>query len=106
MKTEENFIVKDFNFYWSNNMKIEDNLDNMHAIYNIANSTAVISDLITCFCGEHISNGTYRSVYNYNLDDNYVIKLEEGNSFCNIIEYMIWDEVKELTIDRDWETGY
>lgn len=83
-------------------IKLTDKLENMEALHNIVQCTSVITDMVTSLCGKHISEGTFRSVYEYALDDKYVIKLENTESNCNLVEYMIWDEVKWLTGNLAW----
>ena len=83
-------------------MRLEDNLDNIGSLHHIVTSTPVITDLITSLCGEHLGTGVFREVYDYNLDDKYVIKIEPENTNCNIIEYMIWNEVKGLINNSEW----
>ena len=83
-------------------MKIEDELNNIGALHHIVTCTPVITDLVTSLCGKHIAEGSFRSVYEYPLDEKYVIKLENNNSNCNLVEYMIWQEVKELKGNLEW----
>jgi len=83
-------------------MKLEDNLNNIGALHHIVTCTPVITDLVTSMCGKHIGEGTSRSVYDYALDDKYVIKLENSNTNCNTVEYMIWKEIEKLTGNLEW----
>lgn len=83
-------------------MKLEDKLDNIGALHHIVTCTPVVTDIITSLCGKHISEGSFRSVYEYSLDNNYVVKLENNNSNCNTVEYMIWQEVQCLCNELEW----
>lgn len=83
-------------------MKLKDNLDNIGALHHIVTCTPVITDIITSLCGKHLGEGCYRSVYEYALDDNYVVKLENGEHDCNIIESLIWNEVRFLKGELEW----
>lgn len=83
-------------------MKLNDKLEDIEALHNIVKCNSVISDMVISMCGKHISEGSFRSVYEYALDDKYVIKLENTESNCNVVEHMIWDEVKWLTGDLEW----
>jgi len=83
-------------------MKLEDRLDKIETICDLSRNVAVATDLITSLCGEHLATGAFREVYNYNLDHRYVVKIEPCNSNCNIVEYMIWDEVKGLINNSEW----
>lgn len=83
-------------------MRLEDNLNNVKEIADILDVAPVAIDLVTSIIGEDIGRGTYRAVYEYNLDDRYVVKIEPENTSCNLIEYMIWDEVKGLMGESEW----
>ena len=52
-------------------------------------------------CGEYISSGTYRDVYQCVLFDNWVVKIDRSNSNSNILEFETWDLVKR-TKHRKW----
>ncbi len=83
-------------------MRLEDNLDNIGTLHSIVTCTPIITDIITSLCGHHIGSGSFRDVYNYNLDDKYIVKIEAENSGCNMVEYMIWDEVRGLINNSEW----
>lgn len=83
-------------------MKLEDNLLDIERVSDLLNIPAISSDFITSLCGNHIGTGCFRSVFDYNLDNKYVIKIEPQNTSCNLVEYMIWDEVKGLCGNLDW----
>jgi len=83
-------------------MKLEDNLNDPQKLAEILNVGMIAYDMVSSICGELINSGSYRSVYDYNLDDKYVVKLEPNNTNCNIVEYMIWEEVKGLNGNLAW----
>jgi len=83
-------------------MKLEDNLNDVKKAGELLDIGSVAYDLTTSICGEYIDSGVYRTVFEYNLDPNYVVKIEPLNTNCNMIEYMIWDEVKGLTGELAW----
>ena len=83
-------------------MKLEDNLCDLKRTTDILEVPSISMDLLTSICGEHIATGVFRSVFDYNLDDRYVVKIEPLNTGCNLIEYMIWDEVKGLINNLEW----
>ena len=62
----------------------------------------VMLDMIRTMCGKQIGAGAFRDVYDYNLDSKYVIKIERGNTDCNIVEYMLWNEIMGLEGDLAW----
>lgn len=79
-----------------------DEMNNYTALHNIHSNRAVTQDLILSLCGKHLGEGMYRSVYEYKLDENYVIKLESIGSNCNLTEYMMWNEIQHLSEDLAW----
>ncbi len=83
-------------------MKLEDELSDIRLASDILDTAPVAMDLVTSICGNWIATGVFRSVYDYNLDDKYVVKIEKDNTSCNMIEYMIWDEVRGLINDKEW----
>ena len=85
-----------------NHTRLEDNLNDIQEVSDILDISAVSFDLVTTLCGEYIGRGAYRSVYEYNLDHRYVIKVEPENTGCNLVEYMIWEEVKGLVGSLEW----
>jgi len=78
-------------------MKLENKIRLQGTLATFLENSSVSQDLFTSLCGEHIGGGTTREVYDYNLKEGYVIKIEEGNTNCNIAEYLLWDEVRYLT---------
>ncbi len=58
--------------------------------------------MLTSICGKKIGFGVFRCVYDYNLDDRYVVKIEPLNTNCNVVEYMLWNEIKGLINGLAW----
>lgn len=83
-------------------MNLEDNLLDLDRTNSMLQIPAVASDFVTLLCGRFIGSGVYRSVFECNFDDRFVVKVEPRNSGCNFIEYMIYDEVKWLKGDLEW----
>lgn len=83
-------------------MKLEDELEDINRVAALLAVTPIVLDFVTSICGKHIASGAFRSVFDYNLDDKYVVKIEPSNTNCNIVEYMIWDEVKGLCNNLEW----
>ena len=83
-------------------MKLENNLNSITELCTLSGLASVSADLITCLVGEKIGTGCYRSVYEYNLDSKYVIKIEPLNTNCNITEYLLWNEIRGLTGELAW----
>ena len=83
-------------------MRLEDNLNDPQEVANILDISMVAYDLVSSICGEEIGRGCFRSVYDYNLDNKYIVKLEPKNTNCNTVEWMIWEEVKGLNGELAW----
>lgn len=83
-------------------LKLEDNLSDLNRAKAMLDIPVIALDFITSICGEQIGAGVFRSVFFYNLDDKYVVKVEPLNTSCNIVEHMIWDEVQGLTGRLEW----
>ena len=58
-----------------------------------ANHNAVL-DIVRVICGKFIDKGAFRDVYEYSPSDEYVVKIETGNTGCNINEYQFWDDIR------------
>lgn len=82
--------------------KLEDNLLDFNRVNSMLQIPSVASDFVTSICGKFIGSGVYRSVFEYNLDSRFVVKIEPRNTNCNIVEHMIWDEVRGLCNDMEW----
>lgn len=81
---------------------LEQNIKDIGELQSLTNSIDVVQDIVMSLCGKLIGEGCYRSVYQYNLHDDYVIKVEWGNQRCNIVEYMLWNEIQYLSGDYEW----
>jgi hypothetical protein len=81
---------------------IEDELLDSERANAILKIPAVGYDFVTSLCGEYLGSGQFRSVFDYALDDKYVIKVEPKNTNCNTIEYMMYNEIQYLQGDLNW----
>lgn len=53
--------------------------------------TDLVRENMNFLCGELIGSGSFRDVFQYQLDPNYVVKIQrEKGMFNNIIEFEIW----------------
>lgn len=71
-------------------------------------------DLIMCSLGDKLSGGNFRDVYVHTLNQELVLKIEYGherkdnheslmdNKFCNIQEYLLWNEIEGLKGKLAW----
>lgn len=83
-------------------IQLEDNLNDLNRVTDILKIPTLATDFVTSICGEFIRAGSFRAVYEYNLDPNFVVKIEPLNGNRNFIEWKIWQEVQELTNDLAW----
>jgi hypothetical protein len=81
---------------------IEDELLDSEQANAMLKIPAVGYDFVTSLCGEYLGSGQFRSVFDYALDDKYVIKIEPKNTNCNTIEYMMYNEIQYLQGDLSW----
>ncbi len=82
--------------------RLENRLNNFEEVCDITHNQDVNTDLILSLCGKKIGFGCYRTVYEYNLNDKYVIKIESENTSHNVSEYILWDEIQGLKGDLAW----
>ena len=83
-------------------MRLSNKLNDIKKCSNIICEQDIITDLVTSFVGKYIGSGSYRDVYEYNFNDDYVIKLEKDNTEQNISEYILWQEINSLNGDLRW----
>lgn len=83
-------------------MRLSNNLNDIVDTHNVLSWQDISTDMVLSLCGKNLGDGCIRSAYVYNLDDKYVIKLESGNSGHNLVEYLLWQEIKELQGDLEW----
>lgn len=83
-------------------MKLEDNLNDVKSTSDILGVAPIATDLVTSLCGKFLGSGSARSVFEYNLDPKYVIKVEPLNSNNNHVEFLIWEGVKYLQGELEW----
>lgn len=68
-------------------------------------SGTICSDFFHLFCGKLLGSGISRYVYEYALDPQYVVKIEQGaGSFQNIVEWETWNRLC-MTNAGPWLAG-
>lgn len=82
--------------------RLDNNLNSIEEVCTLSHLQDVNTDLILSLCGQKIGAGVYRSVYDYNLDDRYVIKIEPNATESNMSEYLLWDEIRGLCGNLSW----
>lgn len=84
-------------------VKLEQELNDIERISNILQLGAVANDLVVSLCGKYIGSGISRSVFEYNLDPRYVIKVEPlSTNNNNMVEQMMWNEIHGLCGNLEW----
>lgn len=78
-------------------------MNDIEEICTLSHLQDVNTDLLLMLCGQKIGAGTFRSVYEFNMNHKkMVIKVEPNNTDCNITEYLLWDEIQGLTNELAW----
>lgn len=83
-------------------MRLSNNLNNLEETSNLVSWQDISTDMVLSLCGGILGEGASRHTYVYNLDPKYVIKVETGNGGHNMVEYLLWDEVKDLHGPLSW----
>lgn len=81
---------------------LKNNLNDNKDLYDILSNQNVSTDLVQSMFGAFVGSGASRMVYDCNLYPNTVIKVEYGNTFNNVMEYALWDEIQFLCGDLAW----
>jgi hypothetical protein len=50
--------------------------------------------------GSKINNGTSRTVYEFPMDENLVVKVEQKGMFANVKEYDFWSQIKHTKLEK------
>lgn len=68
------------------------------------NPIRTLNKFIKTYCGSMLGYGLYRDVYEYKIDTNYVIKIEDTSkgSFSNVIEWRTWNDNEEWKAFSKW----
>lgn len=83
--------------------RLENRLNSIEEVCTITHLQDINTELILSLCGQKIGAGSFRMVYEYNLDpEKYVIKLEPNNTESNMSEYLLWDEIQGLCGELEW----
>jgi hypothetical protein len=85
-----------------NSLRLQNNLNNITETSRIIENQDVCTDLILSMCGKKLGSGCYRTTYEYNLDPKYVIKVERENTDSNMVEHILWDEIRGLKGSLAW----
>lgn len=58
---------------------------------------------LDCFCGKKLGEGSSRHVYQYALDSDYVVKIDDkAQTFQNIMEWEVWRTVMDKAGTNRW----
>jgi len=83
-------------------LELKNTLKDNKELLDIHNRLEVNMDLIHSIVGKEIGYGSFRCVYEYNLDPKYVVKVEFSGSTNNTSEFLLWEEIQELTGNLAW----
>lgn len=83
-------------------VNLENRLNDIDKSYGIIKNQDVIMDLVSSLLGKRIGFGCYREVFEYNLNPDYVVKIELEATNCNVTESMLWEEIQHLTDSKAW----
>ncbi len=61
------------------------------------NDWFLLSDFADLFVGATIGQGCSRSVFEFNLNPNWVVKIDRSGQFDNVSEWEIWHSIKDHT---------
>lgn len=84
------------------NLRLDNEINDLKESQEILSNQDISLDLVSSLCGRKIGEGLHRKVYEYNLNEKYVIKLETANTSANMTEYFLWDEIQGLTGNLAW----
>ena len=66
-------------------IRLTNRLNNVDEVSTLSQLQDVNTDLILTLCGEKLGSGSYRSVYEFNMNPNkMVVKVEPKSTDCNI----------------------
>ncbi len=84
-------------------IRLTNRLNNVDEVSTLSQLQDVNTDLILTLCGEKLGSGSYRSVYEFNMNPNkMVVKVEPKSTDCNIAEFLLWDEIQGLKGNLAW----
>lgn len=82
---------------------LEGNLQELGDIHQLLGLPSVATDLCLSMLGEKLGTGCYRSTYVFNLNRDFVIKVEPLNTHCNMAEWLFWQEIHKEDSDlKNW----
>ena len=84
-------------------IRLTNRLNNVDEVSALSQLQDVNTDLILTLCGEKLGSGSYRSVYEFNMNPSkMVVKVEPKSTDCNIAEFLLWDEIQGLKGNLAW----
>lgn len=84
-------------------IRLTNRLNNVDEVSTLSQLQDVNTDIILTLCGEKLGSGSYRSVYEFNMNPNkMVVKVEPKSTDCNIAEFLLWDEIQGLKGNLAW----
>lgn len=84
-------------------IRLSNRLNDIDEVSAISLSQDANTDIILTLCGKKLGYGSFRSVYEFNMNPSkLVVKIERNNTDCNISEFMLWDEIQGLKNNLAW----
>lgn len=81
--------------------------DKTSLISNYVSDPTISRDMFLLMCGDIIGRGSFRDVFQYNLNSNWVVKIQRNNDeFSNIKEFEIWCFVKGTEFEKYFAPCY
>lgn len=69
---------------------------------DIAFDPILSAELMSVICGKYIGGGAYRQVFEFALNNDYVIKIETEGGYSNFQEFTLYEEVNGLCNSLAW----
>lgn len=76
------------------------NMNNEHFARTIPHKPISASDFVDLMLGEKIGEGMSRDVYEFSINTDYVVKHETGDAYQNVIEWTIWQAIKDTPMKK------
>lgn len=71
------------------------NMNLIERVELIKDKPEIVVGIMDMVVGDYIGSGTFRDVYQHNINKDYVVKLQREEHNSNVIEFEIWCNVSE-----------
>ena len=85
-------------------MKVLENWINYDSLGQLTSEICLLSEVLSIVCGNKIGGGIARTVYEYSLNPNYVVKVCNAKTSpeSNINEFQLYNEIRGLCGPLEW----